>query len=98
MVKSWYETYLFSHPNDHLTYLAYAEFLYFKMKNISLALKNLTILENRYLSPLNSYRLYRLKAIILKHNRKRNHDAYRVNQSDKDNRNKLEIEAVIVVE
>lgn len=68
------------------------------MKNVSLSLKNLAILENKYLTPVQTFRLFRLKHFIIKHNRKRNHDSYRVNQSDKDNRNKLEIETVIPTE
>lgn len=68
------------------------------MKNIPLALKNLSLIINRKLSPTSQFKLYRLHQIILKSNRKKNHDAYRINQSDKDNRNKLEIESVIPVE
>ncbi|KAL4476170.1 hypothetical protein ABPG74_009903 [Tetrahymena malaccensis] len=98
LVKSWHETHLHLNPQNYINYLYYAEFLYFKMKNISLALKNLAILENKYLTPIQKFRLYRLQHTILKHNRKRNHDSYRLNQSDKDNRNKLEVESVIPIE
>lgn len=52
LIKSWFETYLFKHPNDYDIFLSYAEFLYFKMKNVSLALKNIAIFENKYISPL----------------------------------------------
>ncbi|KAL4499680.1 hypothetical protein ABPG72_017220 [Tetrahymena utriculariae] len=98
LIKSWQETHLHLNPQNYINYLYYAEFLYFKMKNISLALKNLAILENKYLTPIQQFRLYRLQHTILKHNRKRNHDSYRLNQSDKDNRNKLEVESVIPIE
>lgn len=101
IVKSWFETHLHANQastNDYFSYLAYSEFLYFKMKNVSLALKNLAFLENKYLTPMQTYRYFRLKATIIKFNRKRNHAAYRINLSDKDHRNKLEIEAVIPVE
>jgi len=68
------------------------------MKNVSLTLKTLALLSNKYLPPLTTYRLFRLNELIIKQNRKRNHDSYRLNQGDKDNRNKLEIETVIPME
>lgn len=57
IVKSWFETHLqfnasVSMNYEYLAYLAYAEFLYFKLRNVSLALKNLAVLENKYLTPL----------------------------------------------
>ncbi len=61
LIKSWLETFLSSNPHEYSINIDYSDFLYNKFRNIPLALKNLAIIEKRFLYPIDRFRVYRLK-------------------------------------
>ncbi|EGR33918.1 hypothetical protein IMG5_031020 [Ichthyophthirius multifiliis] len=90
IIKRWFELYLLKNRyQQYHFYIYYAEFLYFKFKNIALALKNLCLIQEKYLNPLESFHLFQLKHIIIKQNRSLNRQSYQQN---------LESQSVIPVE
>ncbi len=56
IIKRWYEEYLIANKSlNYPFFIKYSEFLYFKMKNISLSLKNLAIIQQKYLNPFHQF-------------------------------------------
>jgi hypothetical protein len=52
LVKSWLETYLTLNPLDNLMRIIYAEFLFYKLRRINLALEQVHLVRKRSLNPL----------------------------------------------
>ena len=72
LIKSWIETFLVANPHQYSASIEYSDFLYHKFRNIPLALKSLAQIENRFLYPIDRFRVYRLKHQIKKGNNKKN--------------------------